>query len=175
MIYSLRGRQPVLEGKAHFIAASASVIGSVRLKAGASVWFNAVLRGDNDWIVVGENSNVQDGAILHTDPGIELHVGDNVTIGHRAMLHGCSVGDRSLIGIGSTMLNHSSIGEDTVVGAHSLIPEGKQFPGGVLLIGSPAKIARDLEPEEIDRLRLSAQVYTQQSARYVEELSVLGQ
>lgn len=174
MIYALGDRQPILEGDSHFIAPNASVIGSVRLKAGASVWFNAVLRGDNDWIVVGENSNVQDGAILHTDPGIELHVGDNVTIGHRAMLHGCEVGDHSLIGIGSTLLNHSSIGENTVVGAHALIPEGKRFPDGVLLLGAPAKIVRELEPGEADKLKLSARVYTQQSARYSGELRELG-
>ena len=173
MIYNLGDRQPVLEGDSHFIAASASVIGSVRLKTGSSVWFNAVLRGDNDWIVVGENSNVQDGAILHTDPGIKLTVGDNVTIGHRAMLHGCNIGDHSLIGIGSTLLNHSSIGANTVVGAHALVPEGKCFPDGVLLLGAPAKVVRELESDEIDRLKLSAKVYTEQSARYLAELREL--
>jgi carbonic anhydrase/acetyltransferase-like protein (isoleucine patch superfamily) len=170
VIYSLGERQPVLEGDGHFIAPNASVIGSVRLKAGSSVWFNAVLRGDNDWIVVGENSNVQDGAILHTDPGITLTVGDGVTIGHRAMLHGCEVGNNSLIGIGSTLLNHSSIGCDTVVGAHTLVAEGKQYPDGVLLLGSPATVVRELDAKEIEMLRLSASVYTKQSARFSRDL-----
>ena len=107
MIYSLEDRVPVLEGDGQFIADNAGIIGSVRLKANASVWFNAVLRGDNDWIVVGANSNIQDAAVLHVDPGIPLHIGDYVTTGHKVMLHGCTIADNSLIGIGSIILNHA--------------------------------------------------------------------
>lgn len=170
MIFSLGERSPVFEGGDHFVAPDASIIGSVRLKACSSVWFGAVLRGDNDWIVVGENSNVQDGSILHTDPGIELTVGDNVTVGHRVMLHGCRIGDNSLIGIGSTVLNNARIGSNSVVGAHSLITEGKSFPDGVLLLGSPAKVVRELKADELDMLKTSAAVYVQQNERYRRDL-----
>ena len=172
-MFSLGDRRPVLEGNGQFVAPNASVIGQVRLEAGASVWFGAVLRGDNDWIVVGENSNIQDGAILHTDPGIELVVGANVTVGHRAMLHGCRIGDNSLVGIGSTVLNNARIGSNSVVGAHALVTEGKSFPDGVLLLGSPAKIARELEAQELEMLKASAAVYVRQNARYRGELKTL--
>ena len=173
MIFSLGDQHPVLDGEGQFVAPNASVIGRVRLKAGASVWFGAVLRGDNDWIVVGENSNVQDGAILHTDPGIELVIGANVTVGHRAMLHGCRIGDNSLVGIGSTVLNNARIGSNCVVGAHALVTEGKSFPDGVLLLGSPAKIARELEAQELEMLKASAAVYVRQNSRYRRELKAL--
>ena len=173
MIFSLGDQHPVLDGDDQFIAPTASVIGQVRLKSGVSVWFGAVLRGDNDRIVVGENSNIQDGAILHTDPGIELIVGTNVTVGHRAMLHGCRIGDNSLVGIGSTVLNNARIGSNSVVGAHALVTEGKSFPDGVLLLGSPAKIARKLEAQELETLKASAAVYVQQNARYRRQLKPL--
>lgn len=166
MIHSLGDRQPILEGSGHYIAPGAHVIGSVRLHDNVSVWFNAVLRGDNDWIVVGANSNVQDCAILHTDPGIELHVGQGVTIGHRTVLHGCRVGDASLIGIGSTVLNGAQIGANTVVGAHSLVTEDKSFPDGVLLMGQPATVVRDLRPEEISLLARPARGYVEKSELY---------
>ena len=171
MIYTLGERRPVFEGSGHFVAPDASVIGSVRLKSAASVWFQSVLRGDNDWITIGENSNVQDGSILHTDPGIELTVGDSVTIGHRVMLHGCTIGDGSLIGIGSTVLNHAVIGRQSIVGAHSLVTEGKTFPDGVLILGSPASVVRELEPAELAMLERSAAVYGAQNERYRHELS----
>lgn len=173
MIHSLGERRPVLEGDGHFIAPDATVIGSVRLRAGSSVWFGAVLRGDNDWITIGANSNIQDGAVLHTDPGIELVVGDDVTVGHRAVLHGCRVGDGSLIGIGSTVLNHAVIGKDSVVGAHALVTEGKSFPDGVLLVGAPAVVARELDAAEIARLRDSAAVYAENSRRYRSDLAAI--
>lgn len=173
MIYSLGDREPEFEGDGHFIAPSASIIGSVTLKQGASVWFNAVLRGDNDLIEIGRNSNIQDGAVLHTDPGIELIVGDNVTVGHRTMLHGCTIGNNSLIGIGSTILNHAKIGGDCLVGAHSLITEGKEFPDGVLILGSPAKVARELETHEIEFLQTAADVYVRNSQRFLKQLKEL--
>jgi carbonic anhydrase/acetyltransferase-like protein (isoleucine patch superfamily) len=171
MIYQLGDRQPRLDGDGHFIAPSASVIGNVTLKQGASIWFNAVLRGDNDLIEIGVNSNIQDGAVLHTDPGIELIVGDNVTVGHQVMLHGCTIGNNSLIGIGSTLLNRSSIGNNCIVGAHSLITEGKKFPDAVLILGSPAKVIRELEAAELEFLKYAADVYVQNSQRFLDELS----
>ena len=168
---ALGERTPVLEGNGHFIAENATVIGSVRLKSQASVWFNTVLRGDNDWLEVGERSNVQDGCILHTDPGIPLVVGDGVTVGHRVMLHGCRVGDNSLIGIGSTLLNASAIGKNCIVGAHALITEGKEFPEGSLILGSPARVVRELSDEEIERISWSADIYVKNAQRFNEQLS----
>lgn len=171
MNYRLGNDLPEISGSGHFIAPSASLIGKVRLEAGSSVWFGAVLRGDNDWIDIGENSNIQDGAILHTDPGIPLTVGRNVTVGHRAMLHGCSIGNGSLIGIGSTVLNNARVGERCLVGAHALITEGKEFPDGVLIVGSPARVVRELTDDEIQQLETSAAIYTQKSQRYLNEFS----
>ena len=132
------------------------MLATLRLHAFASIWFNAVLRGDNDQIVVGEESNVQDGAILHTDPGLELRLGKRVTVGHRAMLHGCHIGDNTLVGIGSTVLNGARIGKNTLLGAHALVTEDKTFPDGVLLLGSPARVVRELNAEEQSRLAESA-------------------
>lgn len=170
MIYSLGDRVPVFEGEGQFVAASADVIGSVRLGAHSSVWFNAVLRGDNESIVIGANSNVQDGAVLHTDPGIPLSVGEHVTIGHLAMLHGCRVGDHSLVGIGSTIMNNAVIGRQSVVGAHALVTEGKSFPDGVLITGAPARVVRELEPAEIEQLGQAAAIYVEKSRYYAEQL-----
>jgi carbonic anhydrase/acetyltransferase-like protein (isoleucine patch superfamily) len=173
VIASLGDRQPVIEGSGHFIAPNATILGSVRIKAGASIWFNAVLRGDNDWIEIGENSNVQDASVLHTDPGIVLDVGNNVTIGHRVMLHGCEIGDGSLVGIGSTILNKAVIGKGCLVGAHSLITEGKRFPDGVLIVGSPAKVVRELDENERNMLLQSAAVYVANGRRFVNEMAEL--
>lgn len=172
MIFAVGERVPVIEGEGHFIAENAAVIGSVRLRRESSVWFNSVLRGDNDWIDIGERSNIQDNSVLHTDPGIELVVGNGVTVGHRVMLHGCRVGDHSLIGIGSTILNGATIGRNCIVGAHSLITENKEFPDGSLIIGSPARIARPLSADEIERLKRSADVYVDNARRYNRELRV---
>lgn len=159
MIYSLGERRPEISGDAAFIADNATIIGSVEIAADASVWFGAVLRGDNDWIRVGRGANVQDGSILHTDAGIELVVGENVTVGHRVMLHGCEIGNNALVGIGSIVLNHAKVGANTLVGANSLITEGKVFPDGVLLVGAPATVKRELSDEEIAMLAHSAAAY----------------
>ena len=174
MIYTLDDRQAVLEGEGHFVAPNATIIGTVRLKAGASVWFNAVLRGDNDWISIGENSNVQDGSVLHTDPGIKLTVGDNVTVGHQVTLHGCEIGDGSLIGIGSIILNKARIGRNCIVGANSLVTEGSEFPDGVLILGSPAKTVRELTADEHEMLTYLARVYFDNASRYSEFLTEAG-
>lgn len=170
MIYALGECKPVLEGSGHFIADNATIIGSVRLGHASSVWFTAVLRGDNDWIEIGARSNVQDGSILHTDTGLRLTVGSGVTIGHRVMLHGCTIGDNSLIGIGSIVLNGATIGANCMVGANSLVTENKEFPDGSLILGSPAKVVRALTDEEIVMLKTSAEVYTANAKRFNETL-----
>ena len=165
MLYQLDQRKPELQGD-NFVADNASLIGSVVLERGASVWFNAVLRGDNDELRVGEGSNVQDGSVLHTDPNLKLVIGKHCTIGHLVMLHGCEIGDGSLIGIKSVVMNRARIGRNCLVGANSLVTEGKQFPDGVMILGSPAKVVRELTSEEIAGLRKSAEVYAQHSLRY---------
>lgn len=175
MIFTLGERQPVFEGNGHYVADNATVIGSVRLGAQASVWFNAVIRGDNDWIEIGARSNVQDAAVLHTDPGYTLSVGEGVTIGHRAMLHGCTIGSNSLIGIGATVLNGAKIGANCVVGAHALITEDKEFQDGVLIVGAPARVVRTLSDEEIQMLGRSADVYVANAARFREQLREANQ
>jgi carbonic anhydrase/acetyltransferase-like protein (isoleucine patch superfamily) len=174
MIYSLGDCAPVLEGKGHFIAGNASVIGNVRLLDRASVWFNCVLRGDSELIEIGAGSNVQDGAVLHTDFGYPLTVGRDVTLGHKVMLHGCTIGNNSLIGIGSTILNGATIGENCLVGAHALITEGKSFPDGSLILGSPAKVVRQLTAEEIAGISEAAQHYVANAARFVSDLKPGG-
>lgn len=170
MIYTLGDRAPILEGAGHFIADNASVIGSVRLGNQASVWFNCVLRGDNDWLTVGARSNIQDSSVLHTDEGIELVIGEGVTVGHKVMLHGCSVGDNSLIGIGSSVLNGAKIGSNCLVGAHALVTENKEFPDGSLILGAPAKVVRKLTEEEIAHIRWSADVYVENASRFLSDL-----
>ena len=173
MIYTLGDRAPVFEGAGHFVADNAALIGSVRLGDKASVWFNCVLRGDNDWLIVGERSNIQDGSVLHTDPGIELVVGKGVTVGHKVMLHGCTIGDDSLIGIGSTVLNGAQIGKHCIVGANSLVTENKAFPDGSLILGSPAKVVRELSSEEIAHIAWSADIYVDNAARFNASLDPL--
>jgi len=173
MIASLGDRQPDFVGDGHFIAPNASVIGAIRLKANASVWFNVVMRGDNEWIELGEDSNVQDSSVLHTDPGFPLTIGKGVTVGHKVMLHGCEIGDNTLVGVSSTILNGAKIGRDCLIGAHSLITEGKQFPDGVLILGSPAKVVRELDPEEIEKLKISAQSYVKNGKRFNDQLKII--
>lgn len=155
-----------------WIAPSADVIGSVRLDAGASIWFGAVLRGDNELIHIGENSNVQDGTVIHTDIGYPLTLGKGVTIGHNVMLHGCTVDDYSLIGINAVILNGAKIGKYCLIGANSLIPEGKEIPDGSLVMGSPGKIVRQLTPEQMKGLEASATHYVQNAQRYKKDLIV---
>ena len=172
MIYALDRRIPAISPEA-WVADNATIIGSVSLAAGSSVWFNCVLRGDNDDILVGANSNVQDGSVLHTDSGLKLVIGEGCTIGHQVMLHGCTIGDRSLVGIHSVVLNRARIGADSIVAAHSLVAEGKEFPDGVLLMGSPARVVRPLTPAELGLLRHTGQVYVENSRRYRKGLRAL--
>lgn len=168
-LFRLGEKQPQL-GENAWVAPNATVIGDVHLGACASVWWNATLRGDNDPIHIGENSNIQDGSVLHTDEGVPMHIGANVTVGHMVMLHGCTLGDNSLIGIGSVILNRAVIGKHSIVGANTLIPEGKVFPDGVLIVGSPGKVVRELSEEEKARLQKSADHYVDNARRYASRL-----
>jgi carbonic anhydrase/acetyltransferase-like protein (isoleucine patch superfamily) len=172
MLYSLAERTPITRGD-YFIAPNATVIGSVVIEHNASIWFNVVVRGDNEPITIGENANVQDGCILHTDPGIPLTIGRNVTVGHKVMLHGCTIGDGSLIGINSVILNRAVVGRHCLIGANALITEGKEIPDGSVVMGSPGKVVRTLEAEEIARLGHSAEHYVANARRYRTALSAL--
>jgi carbonic anhydrase/acetyltransferase-like protein (isoleucine patch superfamily) len=160
----------VEEEGAYWIAPTAVVIGRVILKRNASIWFGAVLRGDNEPIIVGENSNVQDGSVLHTDMGAPLTIGPGVTIGHQVMLHGCTIGANALIGIKATVLNHATIAEDSLVGAHALVTERKSFEPGQLVTGAPARVVRALTPEQIQMNRYSAQHYVENWKRYARHM-----
>ncbi len=169
-VYSLGERKVAFRGEEWFIADNATVIGTVVLHNQASVWFNAVVRGDNDIITIGERTNIQDAAVLHADPGIPLTLGKNVSVGHQAMLHGCTIGDGTLVGIGAIIMNHSVIGSGCLIGAGALIPEGKAYPDGVLVVGSPGKVVRELTQEEKDGLLENADIYVRRSKLYREQL-----
>jgi carbonic anhydrase/acetyltransferase-like protein (isoleucine patch superfamily) len=157
-----------------WVAESASLIGRVELAEGASVWWGVVMRGDNEWIRIGRGSNVQDGSILHTDIGFEMVLGENVTIGHQVMLHGCHIGDGSLVGIQSVIMNGAKIGRNCLVGAGSLVTEGKEFPDGSLIMGTPAKVVRPLTPEQIEHLNQNARSYQANARRYAAGLKRLA-
>lgn len=173
MIYSLGERRLETRGD-HFIADNATVIGSVILEANASIWFNAVVRADNDVITIGENSNIQDGSVLHTDHGIPLVIGRNVTVGHKVMLHGCTIGDGSLIGINAVILNGAVIGRGCVIGANALIPEGKVIPDGSVVMGSPGKVVKEVSEAQRAMLEMSALHYVENFRRYQKELKREG-
>ena len=173
-VYALDGVAPELpEEGAYWIAPSASVIGKVRLERGASVWFGAVIRGDNELITIGENSNVQDGAVMHTDPGLPLTIGKGCTIGHKAILHGCTIGDNTLIGMGAVILNRARIGRNCLIGANALITEGKEIPDNSLVMGQPGKIAGELNEEAIARLAKSAENYVRNWQRFAGGLKAI--
>lgn len=162
---SLDGIHPELDPSC-WIAPSATVIGRVEMAAQSSAWFNTVIRADNDLIRIGARSNIQDGAVLHTDAGVQLLIGEDVTVGHLAMLHGCTIGDGSLIGINAVILNHAVIGRGCLIGANSFIPEGKVIPDFSVVMGSPGKVVRTLDETAVARLLGSASNYVKQSARY---------
>jgi carbonic anhydrase/acetyltransferase-like protein (isoleucine patch superfamily) len=172
-LYELDGVAPQL-GKDTWIAESADVMGKVELGDHASVWFGAVVRGDTAHIKIGKNSNVQDGSVLHADEGIPLEIGDDVTIGHQVMLHGCTVGDGSLIGIQSVVLNRAKIGKGCIVGAGSLVTEGKEFPDYSMIMGSPAKVVRQLDAATVEKLRVSAQHYVANGQRFAKGLKKIA-
>jgi len=166
MIFALGGDQVEMVGEGQFVAPGAMLIGKVILRAQASVWFNAVLRGDNEPITIGERSNVQDGCVLHTDPGHPLTLGRGVTVGHLAMLHGCEIGDNTLIGIHAVVLNGAKIGRNCIIGANTLVGEGKVIPDNSLVLGTPGAVVRSLDEAAAARLQKSANVYVEKSQRY---------
>ena len=170
MRYALGEVSVETDGDAYWIAPTAVVIGRVRLKRDASVWWHAVLRGDNELITLGEGSNIQDGCVCHTDPGLPLTIGKDVTVGHLAMLHGCEIGDGSLIGIGAVVLNGAKIGRNCLIGAKALIPEGKQIPDNALVMGAPGKVVRELSEANLERMRQSSRNYVRNGQRYRREL-----
>jgi carbonic anhydrase/acetyltransferase-like protein (isoleucine patch superfamily) len=172
-IYELDGITPKL-GAGAWVADSADVMGAVELGENASVWFGAVVRGDTAHIKIGKNSNVQDGSVLHADDGVPLEIGDDVTIGHQVMLHGCTIGDGSLIGIQSVILNNAKIGKGCLVGAGSLVTEGKEFPDYSMIMGSPAKVVRQLDESTVAKLRMSAQHYVMNAHRFAKSLKKIA-
>jgi carbonic anhydrase/acetyltransferase-like protein (isoleucine patch superfamily) len=172
-IYELDGVAPRVAASA-WVADNAQVMGDVEVGEGASVWFGVTVRGDTDTITIGAGSNVQDGSVLHADEGMPLRIGANVTVGHQVMLHGCTIGDESLIGIGAIVLNGAKVGKHCLVGAGSLVTEGKEFPDGSMIIGSPAKVVRQLTPEQMEGLRRSAEHYQQNAERFRRGLKKIG-
>ena len=170
MLYELDDKRLKLPEN-YFIAKSAAVIGNVALGNDVSIWFNVVIRGDTELIVIGDESNIQDGTIIHTDPGYPMILGKGVTIGHKAMLHGCTIGNYSLIGINAVVLNGSKIGSHCIVGANSLVKENMEIPDGSLAVGSPAKIIRRVSPEQKNALELQAQHYVRNGRRFKEGLT----
>ena len=173
-VYNLGDVTPELPPQGEYwIAPTAAVMGNVILKQNASVWFGAILRGDNDPILIGENSNIQDGSVLHTDAGSPLTIGRDVTVGHMVMLHGCTIGDNSLIGMGATVLNGAKIGKNCLIGAGALITENKVIPDGSLVMGVPGKVVRELDAQAIQQLTASAKHYAENAARFRRDLEPL--
>ena len=169
-LWTLEGTAVELRGGGHYVAPGATLVGRIVLEDRATVWFGAVLRGDNEPIVVGRSSNVQDGAVLHADPGFPLTLGAYVTVGHQAMLHGCTVGDGSLVGIKAVVLNGATIGRECLIGANALVPEGKTIPDRSLVVGSPGKVVRTLTDEDVARIRRAADIYVANAERYARGL-----
>jgi len=172
-LYELDGVAPTLDADS-WVADTAVAIGNVILKAGASLWFGAVARGDNEPITIGENSNVQDGSVLHTDMGYPLTIGPGCTIGHMVMLHGCTIGENSLIGIGSTVMNGAKIGKNCIIGSHALITEGKEIPDNSLVMGAPGKVVKEVGEAQLQVLKASALHYVDNWKRYRDGLKRLG-
>lgn len=174
MIYALGEFEPSYSGDSHWIADSADIMGRIHIGLEVSIWWNAVLRGDNEPITIGDRSNIQDGCVLHNDPGYPLTIGEDVTIGHMCMLHGCEIGDGTLIGIGSTVLNGAKIGKNCLIGAHSLITEGKEIPDNSLVMGSPGKIIREMTADQIAGMKDISGGYVARAKRYTKELRKIG-
>lgn len=172
-IYRLGEHTPQIHESA-WVAESAEVIGRVEMAEGASVWFGAVVRGDVEDIRIGRNSNIQDNSVLHADSGIPLSIGENVTVGHHVMLHGCTVGDGALIGIRAVVLNGAKIGRNCIVGAGSVVTEGKSFPDGTLILGAPAKVVRELDPKQIEMMQHGATHYVGNAQRFRKSLQRIG-
>lgn len=174
MQYTFEDRKPELHGTEHFIAPSADIVGSVIMEDRSSVWFNAVLRGDNEPIYLGEETNVQDCSVMHTEPGCPVTLGRGVTVGHLAMLHGCSVADYSLIGIKAVVLDRARIGRHCLIGANSLVTEGAEIPDRSLVMGTPGKVVRTLRDEEVEKLYEAADIYVRKLRRYNSGMTEAG-
>ena len=175
MKYALGEHDVQTDGDDYWIAPNAQVLGKVILRAGANIWFGAVLRGDNDPITIGEGSNIQDNSVLHTDAGVPLTIGKNVTVGHLAMLHGCTIGDNSLIGIGAVVLNHVQIGKNCIIGAKALLTEGTVIPDNSLVVGAPGKVKKEVTDAQIAGILKSSQGYVARSRVYKEQLKATGE
>jgi carbonic anhydrase/acetyltransferase-like protein (isoleucine patch superfamily) len=173
MLYELDGKRPVCDPSKSWVADSAAVIGDVVLEEDASVWFGATVRGDNDRIHIGRGSNVQDGSVLHVDPGIPLPIGAEVTIGHLVMLHGCTIGDGTLVGIGAVVLNGAKIGENCLIGANALITEGKEIPPRSVVMGAPGKIVREVSDDDLKRIRQGVRSYIERMHLYRDRLKAV--
>ena len=172
MLYELEGKQPQI-GNRCYVAPNAVLIGDVEMHDGSSVWFGATIRADNDKIIIGQNSNVQDGSVLHSDPGIPLHIHNNVTIGHKVMLHGCTIGEGTLVGINAVILNGANIGKRCLIGANALVTEGMDVPDGSMVLGSPGKIVKQLDEETQQFLFDSAQHYVDNAERFNRTLKAV--
>ena len=173
-LYALGDVSPDLPDAFHWIAPTATIIGNVQINPGVGIWFGTVIRGDNEPIVVGENSNIQDNCMLHTDPGFPIYIGKGCTIGHKAMIHGCTIGENSLVGMNATILNGAKIGQNCLIGAGALIPEGKEIPDNSLVVGMPGKVVRELDDNAVAGLKRSAQHYVTNAKRFAENLSELN-
>jgi carbonic anhydrase/acetyltransferase-like protein (isoleucine patch superfamily) len=169
-LYSIGERRVALIGKDHFVAPDATLVGDITLAAAVSIWFQVVIRAENDRIAIGEGSNIQDGSVLHVDPGYPLTIGRNVSVGHKVMLHGCTIGEGSLVGINSVIMNGAKIGKGVLVGANTLIAEGKEIPDGVLVLGSPGRVVRELTQEQKDYLIKVARGYVERGKYYNSNL-----
>jgi carbonic anhydrase/acetyltransferase-like protein (isoleucine patch superfamily) len=172
-LFSIGERRIELRGEHHYIAYDATLVGSIVLENNVNVWFKVVIRADNDQVTIGEGTNIQDGSVLHVDPGYPMNLARRVTIGHKVMLHGCAIGEGTLVGINSVVMNGARIGRSALIGANTLIPEGKEIPDGVLVLGSPGKIVRELKQEEKDYLLKIAQGYIDRSRFYKDNLKQL--
>ena len=172
MIYKLEGRRVEMRGEGQWVAPNATVIGSVILGANSSVWFGAVIRGDNDLIEIGDNTNVQENSVLHVDPGVPMKIGNGVTVGHKVMLHGCTIGDNSLIGINAVVLNKAVVGKNCIIGANSLVPEGMKIPDNSLVMGSPAKVVKEITDGHKAMLTMSSMHYVAHAKEFSEHLEV---
>jgi carbonic anhydrase/acetyltransferase-like protein (isoleucine patch superfamily) len=174
-VYELKDARPEFPGEGEYwIAETATLIGRVRLKEQTSVWFGAVLRGDNEWIELGERSQIQDNATLHTDPGFPMTIGTNCVIGHNVILHGCTIGDDTLIGMGSIVMNGARIGSNCIVGAGAVVTEGKTFPDNSLIVGAPARVIRTLDEKAREMIRGGADIYVRRSQEYAKDLKKIG-
>lgn len=173
MKYELDGKRPVIDNSC-FVAPSADLIGSVIMAENSSVWFNCVLRADNEPITIGKNSNIQDGSVLHVDKGWPINISDNVTVGHKVMLHGCTIGNNSLIGMNAVILNGVQVGKNCVIGANALLTENMQIPDGSMVLGSPAKVVKELNEEQIEMLKKSAEHYVYNANAYQSTLTQIS-